>query len=606
MSRADSVAVAAPVAPSGRMASTTSSLWILDGLRDFLLFVGPPFLILPLIIVAERYWRASSMYLVVAAFGALGHHLPGMMRAYGDRALFQRFKARFIWGPIVLVGTCAAFALLDPDMYAITLIAYGWGLWHGLMQVYGFLRIYDAKVGSFARLTALLDQWMCIAWFGTGILFSSSRLHFLLEAFYMAGGPAVPDVAIHGLRLLWGSLTGVVTVAYVAHVLRLWRAGHPPSPVKLFGLVTALAFWLYCCLVVRNLLVGILMFEIFHDVQYLTIVWLFNRKRALGDPASVGRATRAIFGSARARAFLYVGLVMAYGSLYFVEMLLNHWRPVSSSADTPVWGGILAASGLLHFYYDGFIWKMKEKPNRMLLGLDGGREVMTAVGRWWNRTWARVPAWAEHGINWTPFAAAIVLFVYAHANPAMSEDAARVTLGRTFPHFDLAQANLGMALYREGDLDGAIEANRRAMALTPRDEDLRLQTRNNLGWALVERGEQEVVSGNPQGAMTYAREALQIDPAFADVLSNKATEALRQGDLNKAIPQYQLALLMAPGHPGIQRNLALAMGAGGRTAEALEIARNAQRQAPQDADLARLIERLERAQRETAAAETRP
>ena len=79
------------VAPAVR-----SPLWILSGVRDLLLFVGTPALILPVVLIAEHYFPANNLYILVAAFGALGHHLPGMMRAYGDRQLFQRFKTRFI------------------------------------------------------------------------------------------------------------------------------------------------------------------------------------------------------------------------------------------------------------------------------------------------------------------------------------------------------------------------------------------------------------------------------------------------------------------------------------------------------------------------------
>jgi tetratricopeptide (TPR) repeat protein len=365
--------------------------------------------------------------------------------------------------------------------------------------------------------------------------------------------------------------------------------------VKIFALVTGIAFWLYCCLVVRNLLVGILLFELFHDVQYLAIVWLFNRKRALSAPEQLGRATRAIFGRGQARAVIYVGLVMAYGSLYFMEMLLKNWRPVDSAADaTPVWGGILAASGLLHFYYDGFIWKVKEKPTRALLGLEGGRDVQQG-GRFWNRSWLRVPAWAEHGLNWAPFAAAIAVFVYTHARPAMSENAARVTLGGTFPNFDLAQANLGMALYAEGDLDGAIDANRHALALPSTDTDQYAQIRNNLGWALVERAEKHLAAGETAAMAPLLQEALALEPAFADILSNKATQSLQAGNAADAITKYRLALLMAPGHPGIQMNLALALGASGQAQEALDVARTALRQSPQDPNLARLVARLQAA-----------
>src|ERR1043166_1785603 len=86
-----------------------SSLWILDSWRDLVLYVCTPLLIIPIFLAAQTRWGPEDIYLFVAAFGAMGHHLPGMIRAYGDRALFQRFKWRFIFAPVFLVAVCATF-----------------------------------------------------------------------------------------------------------------------------------------------------------------------------------------------------------------------------------------------------------------------------------------------------------------------------------------------------------------------------------------------------------------------------------------------------------------------------------------------------------------
>ena len=67
------------------------SLWILDSWRDLVLYVGTPLLLVPAFALAQSRWSPQDIYLFVAAFGAMGHHLPGMIRAYGDRALFERF-----------------------------------------------------------------------------------------------------------------------------------------------------------------------------------------------------------------------------------------------------------------------------------------------------------------------------------------------------------------------------------------------------------------------------------------------------------------------------------------------------------------------------------
>jgi hypothetical protein len=156
------------------------NLWILDSWRDLLLYVCTPLLLVPIFVFAQGLWAAEDIYLFVAAFGAMGHHLPGMIRAYGDRALFQRFRWRFICAPIFLILVCAAFSLWD--LKGIVLVAFVWGVWHGMMQTYGFCRIYDAKVGSFAELTRRLDFALCAIWFATAVLLSPQRMTDTLES----------------------------------------------------------------------------------------------------------------------------------------------------------------------------------------------------------------------------------------------------------------------------------------------------------------------------------------------------------------------------------------------------------------------------------------
>ena len=81
----------APQRASSAAASGKTSPWILDRWRDLLLFVGTPVLLIPLFTAAQARWSAQDIFLFVGAFGAMGHHLPGMIRAYGDLALFARF-----------------------------------------------------------------------------------------------------------------------------------------------------------------------------------------------------------------------------------------------------------------------------------------------------------------------------------------------------------------------------------------------------------------------------------------------------------------------------------------------------------------------------------
>src|SRR5689334_4051896 len=242
------------------------NVWILSSWRDLILYVGTPLLLIPLFTVAQARWSAQEIYLFVAAFGALGHHLPGMIRAYGDRALFDRFKWRFIIAPVFLLGVCVGFYFWDIKANPVVMIVFAWGVWHGMMQTYGFGRIYDAKMGSFAPVTRRLDFAMCAIWFTAGVILSPARMTDTLEGLYGCGLPFISPSIIQILQktLLVAAIT--VSVLWIGNYIRMWSAGARQNPVKLALFATSVTFWWYCNNGVANILAGIALFEVFHDV----------------------------------------------------------------------------------------------------------------------------------------------------------------------------------------------------------------------------------------------------------------------------------------------------------------------------------------------------
>src|SRR2546425_11870719 len=369
--------------PAVPAAASRRNLWILDSWRDLILYVCTPLLIVPIFVLAQTCWSAENIYLFVAAFGAMGHHLPGMIRAYGDRALFQRFKWRFIFAPIFLVVVCAVFFLWD--LKGIVLIVFIWGVWHGMMQTYGFSRIYDAKVGSFAALTRRLDFALCGIWFATAVLLSSQRMTDTLESYYSAGGSFIPPGLLRAAQQGLFALALAVSGVFLANFIWMWSRGKRPSPVKLVLLITSISFWWYCNNIVASVLVGIALFEVFHDVQYLSLVWIYNRKRVETD-SSIGGFMRFVFRRSGSLVGVYVGLIFAYGALGYFK--------AGGGVDVvkSILAGVVTASALLHFYYDGFIWKVREKSTRQSLGITGGTADASTNGF--------LPSWALHAAKW--------------------------------------------------------------------------------------------------------------------------------------------------------------------------------------------------------------
>src|SRR4029434_10172839 len=301
-------------APSAPATASTRKLWILNSWRDLVLYVGTPLLLIPAFALAQAKWSPQDIYLFVAAFGAMGHHLPGMIRAYGDRALFERFRWRFIFAPLFLLVTCVAFYWWD--LKGIILVVFFWGVWHGMMQTYGFCRIYDAKTGSFAGLNRRLDFWLCAVWFATAVVLSPMRMTDTLDAFYSSGGPFIQPWILQAVQRGFVFLALAVSILFVANFIWMWTQAKRPNPVKLVLLITSISFWWYCNNLVSNLLVGIALFEVFHDVQYLSLVWIYNRNRVEKDQ-SIGGFMRFIFRRSGSLVGLYLGLIFAYGSHRF-------------------------------------------------------------------------------------------------------------------------------------------------------------------------------------------------------------------------------------------------------------------------------------------------
>ena len=517
--------------------ASPASPWILGRWRDLLLFIGPPALIIPSVLAAELLWSGKSIYALVMALGALGHHLPGMMRAYGDRALFLRFRTRLILAPLFLLALCAAFGLRAATLAPIVLLTYLWGVWHGLMQTHGFARIYDAKAGSFASLTAHLDRWMCIVWFGAGVLFSTSRMHHVLQKFYASGGPAIPFGAVEVTRSVWGALTVLVTVAWLVHLARAKRRGQPLNPVKLIFLATSIGFWWISNAVVDNLLVGLVLFEIFHDVQYLAIVWIYNRRRVETD-STVGRFTRFLFRDRRALVLLYVGLVFAYGALSFVPA-------IPGSTVSTLFTATLAASTLLHFYFDSFIWKVREKPTRVGLGLAGGDEI---AGRG-----TRLGRWGTPALRWAALVVPAAFLAWSSAHPRLTQDESMRALGIAFPTYPLAQNNLAVFMLAHDDPAGAVRVARRVLAMQTGDADLERKARENLRWGLVSTGLLNLEHGRTREAEPLLREARGLDPQLATFLVQTARESTQRGDHRRAALLHRAVLIIEPNDRQLSR-----------------------------------------------------
>jgi len=543
--------------PAAAVSAPKPKLWILDSWRDLILYVGTPLLLLPVFTLAQARWSPQDIFLFVAAFGAMGHHLPGMIRAYGDRALFERFKWRFIFAPLFLLVVCVAFFWWD--LKGILLVVFFWGVWHGLMQTYGFCRIYDAKAGTFDALTRRLDFAMCVIWFATAVALSPYRLSDTLDTFYMCGGPFIPPSVIdYGQQFMLFAAT-TVTVLFLFHFGRMWIIGKGASPVKIALLVTSIAFWWYCNNLVANILVGIALFEVFHDVQYLSLVWIYNRNRVEKD-SNIGGFMRFVFRRSGSLVGLYVGLVFAYGSLSFFNAHLG--------VDTVkrILTGVVTASTLLHFYYDGFIWKVRERSTRQSLGLAGGTADVSLGGF--------LPGWAWHGLKWaTVFVLPLSALWFWQTHLNVPEVQRRAWVVADVPNGAKQHLDYGQALQNEGQWEQAEKQYRIALSFNATDAKSHMSLANVL-----------TAQAKYDAALPHMEEALRLQPGNGESHLSYASLLQRLGRGDEAGPHYEAAVRLMPDSPQAHYNYAMFLGSTGKQNDAVSELRRVVQLKPDQVD----------------------
>ena len=552
---------------SSAAATRQPAPWIIGPCQDLALLILTPVLILVAAFGLREIMASRTLQYGVLAFGALGHNLPGMLRAYGDRALFRRFRTRFLVAPIAFAGISILFALHGSG--GLILIAYLWAIWHAIMQAYGFSRIYDARLGITSTLAARLDLLLCLAWFGGAVMFSDARLFYIQSLGVELGFAPRSTASLLLARQVVVGAIALVSLVYVGHQFARWRNGSPISWQKNLLYVSTITFWWHVQVSIPDVLLGLVLFEVFHDVQYLTIVWIFNRKRVAADP-SMGGFSRFLFRRSWSMMALYIGLVLAYGGILPATSDLQ-----TSKTAQLVLLTFVQTSALLHYYYDGFIWKISEQSTQRALGIDAQAGRADGVVTW-------------HGIKWLLLAvpAAGMLLLETRT---LDIDAARALVAST-PQSAEAQWKLAVALNQANRHLDSIPALERALAINPGDPQIELDlamAQLLAGTALVR--ENRIAEAEPLIRAAHTR--------LPDIGHREVAAARQHHEANErdeVILHLQVAAMLLRQDAPLHLDLALQLQAAGRRADALRYARHGAALLPDNARAQALVRELEK------------
>jgi hypothetical protein len=366
--------------------------WVLGPVPDLLFIIATPLLAFAWAAVVFVNFGSAMVVSIFVVFN-VAHHLPTFIRIYGDRDLLARFRWSLLLGPVLpfSMAMLAVYYVIRSDfpvenVMCLGLILTVWDPWHFFMQHYGFMRIYDGNNRAPRKLASRMDMLLCASWF---LMVMLGAVHWMPDLLY--------DIQCnHGIPLLrlFGSGAYValeqlvlvtVVISSIAYLVYLrWCAvqGFFISWAKL--LLFVITFGVMYLAYVPNAVVqqvlpgwnfpmGFAALGMVHVSQYLAIVWKYNRSLATDkDHARPGLFRTTFARGGVLVVFGYVACCLGYGyvlSPYRFGSILP-----AMTVETSQWivGTLIAlsfTSTLLHYYYDGFIWKVRNKENQRHLAM---------------------------------------------------------------------------------------------------------------------------------------------------------------------------------------------------------------------------------------------
>ena len=350
------------------------SPYIVSPVYDWTFFLLTPLLAVVLGALVARWPDAHATFWIGARrttptlllLGALVHaHLVAVFaRSHLDRAVFRAHRVRFTLVPLVVL---AAMFVSDTAMVIATVLVVFWDVHHSAMQTFGLARFYDRLAGNDPAQGRWLDlglNWILyVGPICSGVLLAAH----LQKMELFADTPLASLALLPGLLLtfqprgapwVWG-VTVAYLVVYVVGQVALWRRGSRVSVPKVFLLVAtgSCSLWVWAT---NPWGMAFFIMNLAHAVQYLALVWWRQRRvlvradaptsaptSANGQPASAQPPSRRL---AWLRGlFVFATIVFGYGLA--AEVVTDEQRLLWCVTQTVA---------LMHFYYDGFIWSVRD------------------------------------------------------------------------------------------------------------------------------------------------------------------------------------------------------------------------------------------------------
>jgi hypothetical protein len=270
------------------------------------------------------------------------------VRSHGNRAVFATHPWRFTAVPVALLAAMTASPWIA---VSVSVLATFWDVYHSALQTFGLGRIYDARRGNDPRVGRSLDRWLNLLLYVGPILAGATLMNHVkdfneFEAVGSAFFTAIPAwVASRQRYLTWAVLLGAPPFIawYVWSYWRLHRAGYRVSREKV-ALFASTALCSVYAWGLNPLGEAFFIMNLFHAVQYFALVWWVEGGTLVG-----------LFRLGRVPGARLVALAL------LVVLALGYGLWATAFATPGVWLNATLVVSIMHFWYDGFIWSVRQK-----------------------------------------------------------------------------------------------------------------------------------------------------------------------------------------------------------------------------------------------------
>lgn len=607
--------------------SSYRSTFVSSPASDTLFLLGIPLFTLGGLLLLVHYGVVTlAAFVAFTAVYTGAHHLPGFLRAYGTREIFDSNRARLILAPILILSFVAFFEFRGLRGYIVVLWFFNW--WHTAMQNYGLMRIYERKSLPPVSYSVKLDLISIIVWHFTASELLSDDMRFELSQhlYNLSVGNAM-FVSSTLWILRWAGIAGsaILALLYIRNSIAQFRANATVALNKQIFLITTYGLYFYMFYYfTKDISTSVESF--FHNTQYLFFAWVMQRRLAEKSGAVMQFNWFGSLFSIRgklAAILVYGGAVVGWGYLMGGSI-----KPrIGTETLVPMFNVLYATSAFLHYYTDSFIWKARSREMSATLNLKGGGLEMSprsygfsmaelsamilmpmvlfsAITNSQNpahqtvRENAGLAAFSAELLaddrHWhsAAIAAADVGDFMGSSDPAKSIEWYRRAVSARTDYADAYQA-LGHAYTQEKKFAEASEAYEKAVALDPTFKG----SFNNLGNVYSAMGQpvkaraayEKAIALDPQfvephlnlghtlralrdfaGAKTAYEKALTLNPNAVDAIGGLAEIAAEQGNLAEAVQYFTKVVNLTPKDAATYLNLSHTLVAKGDFEEALK------------------------------------